>query len=182
MTFPKALEDSPGHALGDYSAKVCRYEEGIFAGYRWFDARSIEPLFPFGHGLSYTEFELSGLSVERTDAGVRASLTVTNTGNRAGSEVVQLYVGQPVCSVARPLRELKEFAKVALEPGASRRVQFDLPRAAFAFWSDAKNDWVVEPGEFLIEVGVSSRRIILKRTIDLDERSALRAAYFNSAL
>ena len=182
MTFPKALEDSPAHALGDYAAEVCRYEEGIFVGYRWFDARSIEPLFPFGHGLSYTEFELSGLSVETTDAGVRASLTVTNTGNRAGSEVVQVYVGQPDCSVERPPRELKEFAKVPLEPGTSRRVQFDLPRAAFAFWSDAKNDWVVEPGEFLIEVGVSSRRIILKRTINLDESSALRAAYFNSAL
>jgi beta-glucosidase len=182
MTFPKALEDSPAHALGDYAAEVCRYEEGIFVGYRWFDARSIEPLFPFGHGLSYTEFELSGLSVERTDTGVRASLTVTNTGNRAGSEVVQVYVGQPGCSVERPPRELKEFAKVPLEPGTSRRMQFDLPRTAFAFWSDAKNDWVVEPGEFLIEVGVSSRRIILKRTIHLDEMSALRAAYFNSAL
>ena len=107
---------------------------------------------------------------------------MTNTGNRAGLEVVQRYGGQPICSVARPLRELKEFAKVPLEPGTSRRVQFDLPRAAFAFWSDAKNDWLVEPGEFLIEVGVSSRRIILKRTINLDERSALRAAYFNSAL
>jgi beta-glucosidase len=92
---------------------------------------------------------------------------VTNTGNRAGSEVVQVYVGQPGCSVERPPRELKEFAKVPLEPGTSRRVQFDLPRAAFAFWSDAKNDWVVEPGEFLIEAGVSSRRIVLKRTFNL---------------
>jgi len=168
MTFPKALADSPGHALGDYAAEICRYEEGIFVGYRWFDARKVEPLFPFGHGLSYTEFELSGLSAETTDAGVRVSLAVKNTGDRAGSEVVQIYVGQSVCSVERPLRELKDFAKVALEPGTSRRVQFDLPRAAFAFWSEANNDWVVEPGEFLLEVGVSSRQIILKRTINLE--------------
>jgi beta-glucosidase len=168
MTFPKALEDSPAHALGDYAAEVCRYEEGIFVGYRWFDARKIEPLFPFGHGLSYTEFELSGLLLEMTDAGVHASLTIRNAGDRAGSEVIQVYVGQTVCSVRRPKRELKEFAKVFLEPGSSRRVEFDLPRAAFAFWSDAKNDWLLEPGEFLIEAGVSSRRIHLKRTINLE--------------
>ncbi len=168
MTFPKALKDSPAHALGDYAAEVCRYKEGIFVGYRWFDAKNIEPLFPFGHGLSYTEFELSGLSVETTIAGVRASLTIRNAGLRAGAEVIQVYVGQPVCSVERPTRELKEFAKVFLEPGASTRVEFDLPRAAFAFWSDAKNDWALEPGEFLIEAGVSSRRIILKRRINLD--------------
>jgi beta-glucosidase len=125
-------------------------------------------LFPFGHGLSYTEFELSGLSVETTTAGVRASLTIRNAGHRAGSEVIQVYVGQPVCSVERPTRELKEFAKVFLEPGSSTRVEFNLPRAAFAFWSDAKNDWALEPGEFLIEAGVSSRRIILKRRINLE--------------
>jgi beta-glucosidase len=168
MTFPKALENSPAHALGDYAAEVCRYEEGIFVGYRWFDARKIEPLFPFGHGLSYTKFELSGLSVESTEAGVRVSLTVQNTGGRAGSEVVQIYVGQPASSVERPPRELKEFAKVALEPGQSRRVQFDLPRTAFAFWSDAREDWVVEPGEFILEAGASSRQIILNRAIHLD--------------
>ena len=168
MTFPKALEDSPAHALGDYAAEVCRYEEGIFVGYRWFDKRKTEALFPFGHGLSYTEFELSGLSLETTNAGVRVSLTIRNTGHRAGSEVIQVYVGQTVCSVERPTRELKEFAKVFLEPGSSRRVEFYLPRAAFAFWSDAKNDWSLEPGEFLIEAGVLSRRIHLERTINLE--------------
>ncbi|MFZ0712060.1 MAG: glycoside hydrolase family 3 C-terminal domain-containing protein [Terrimicrobiaceae bacterium] len=168
MTFPKALGDSPAHALGDYNAAVCRYEEGIFVGYRWFDARGIEPLFPFGHGLSYSEFELAALSVETTDEGVRVSLVVKNTSDRAGAEVVQLYVGQFVCSVERPPRELKEFAKIALAPGESRRVQFDLPRRAFAFWSNAKGDWVVEPGQFLLEVGVSSRRINLRQAIELE--------------
>ena len=168
MTFPKALKDSPAHALGDYAADVCRYEEGIFVGYRWFDAKRIEPLFPFGHGLSYTKFELSVLTVEATKAGVRVRVTIRNAGLRAGSEVIQVYVGQPVCSVERPTRELKEFAKVFLEPGSSTRVEFDLPRAAFAFWSDVRNAWSLEPGEFLIEAGVSSHQILLARTINLD--------------
>ncbi|MGA7880768.1 MAG: glycoside hydrolase family 3 C-terminal domain-containing protein [Terrimicrobiaceae bacterium] len=161
ITFPKALEESPAHALNDYAAAVCHYREGIFVGYRWFDARGVEPLFPFGHGLTYTTFELSGLSVESVATDLRVALTVKNTGDRPGSEVVQIYVGQRAPSVERPPRELKEFGKVALEPGESRRVQFDLRRAAFAFWSEAKRHWVVEPGEFLIEAGVSSRQIVL---------------------
>ena len=167
-TFPKRLQDTP--TFPDFPAlnRRASYGEGVFIGYRYYDKKGIEPLFPFGHGLSYTEFELSGLSVETTTAGVRASLTIRNAGLRAGAEVIQVYVGQPICSVERPVRELKEFAKVFLEPGAATRVEFDLPRAAFAFWSDAKSDWALEPGEFLIEAGVSSRRIILKRRINLD--------------
>ena len=145
--------------------------------------RTLEPLFPFGHGLSYTEFELSGLSVETTDAGVRASLTVRNTGIRAGSEVVQLYVGQPVCSVARPTSRAEGICQGRPRAGRVKPVEFDLPRAVFAFWSDAKNDWVVEPGEFLIEAGVSSRRIILKRHIQSGMEVPLaNRFYFNSAL
>ena len=168
MTFPKALEDSPAHALDDYSAEMCRYKEEVFVGYRWFDARGIEPLFPFGHGLSYTDFELSALSIDPSEAGVCVSLDLKNIGDRAGSEVIQIYVGQPDCSTKRPPRELKQFAKIALDPGASKRLHFDLTRAAFAFWSPASREWVVEPGKFIIEAGVSSRRIILKRTIDLE--------------
>jgi beta-glucosidase len=168
MTFPKALEDSPAHALDDYSAEICRYKEEIFVGYRWFDARGIEPLFPFGHGLSYTDFELSALSVDLRDSGVCVSLDLKNVGDRAGSEVVQIYIGQPDCSAKRPPRQLKHFAKIAIGPGASKRLHFDLPRAAFAFWSITSRDWVVEPGKFVIEAGVSSRRIILKRTINFE--------------
>jgi beta-glucosidase len=168
ITFPKALDDSPAHALDDYAAAVCDYKEGVFVGYRWFDAREVEPLFPFGHGLTYTTFELSRLSVEPTATGVRVVLAVKNTGHRPGSEVVQIYVGQRVPSVERPPRELKEFCKLALASGETRRVPFDLPRAAFAFWSETKREWVVEPGEFLIEAGVSSRQIILSRAIRLE--------------
>jgi beta-glucosidase len=167
MTFPKRLEDSPAHALSDYDADVCRYAEQIFVGYRWFDARGIEPLFPFGHGLSYTTFALSNLQLERQGDGVRVSIDVANTGARAGAEVVQIYVGQPGCSVERPVRELKGFAKVALQPGKTKRIEIELAGDAFAFWSVEKNGWTVEPGEFVIEAGVSSRQIAATDTIIL---------------
>jgi beta-glucosidase len=159
MTFPKALADSPAHALGDYAAEVCHYKEGIFVGYRWFDAKGIEPLFPFGHGISYTRFKLDNMTLEDAAGGVRVSLDVTNAGSRPGAEVVQVYIGQPKCPVPRPVRELKGFAKVPLQPGESRRVEILLPRDAFAYWSLERNGWTVEPGEYVIEAGASSREI-----------------------
>ena len=165
ITFPRVLEDSPAHALDDYGPDVCSYKEGIFVGYRWFDAKRIEPLFPFGHGLSYTKFDLAGLKVERAAAGVSVSLSISNVGERAGAEVVQVYVGQGCCSVARPVRELKGFAKVYLEPSESRRIGVHLPKRAFAYWSVQTGDWKVEAGEFVIEVGVSSRQIMLRELI-----------------
>jgi beta-glucosidase len=167
ITFPRVLEDSPAHALDDYGPDVCSYKEGIFVGYRWFDAKRIEPLFPFGHGLSYTKFDLAELEVERGAAGVSVSLSISNVGERAGAEVVQVYVGQVCCSVARPVRELKGFAKVFLEPSESRRISVHLSERAFAFWSVQTGDWKVETGEFVIEVGVSSRQIMLRELIAL---------------
>ncbi len=165
MTFPRTLGDSPAHALNDYAPDICRYKEGVFVGYRWFDTKEIEPLFAFGHGLTYTRFELSDLSLESTGSGVSVSLMVRNTGRRAGAEVIQVYVGQRFSSVERPIRELKGFAKVYLHPSESRRVTLQLPRRAFAYWSVETNGWTIEPGEFLIEVGVSSRRILLQQGI-----------------
>jgi beta-glucosidase len=165
MTFPKALADSPAHQLGDYAADVCRYAEGIFVGYRWFDARGIEPLFPFGHGLSYTSFALSNFTVVKREAGVQIQLELSNTGRCSGAEVVQIYVGQPDCPVERPVRELKGFAKVFLQPGETRRVEIELSDEAFAYWSVEKKGWVITPGEFVIEVGVSSRRILAREVI-----------------
>ncbi|XHR31057.1 MAG: glycoside hydrolase family 3 C-terminal domain-containing protein [Chthoniobacteraceae bacterium] len=165
MTYPKALADSPAHALDDYDAAVCRYAEGIFVGYRWFDAKGIEPLFPFGHGLSYTTFELGGMRLEKEGSSIRVSLEVSNTGKQAGAEVVQIYVGQPKCSVERPLRELKGFAKVRLEPGESKRVELLLPAKAFAFWHPQTNGWTVESGDFVIEAGVSSHDLRCKEIV-----------------
>jgi beta-glucosidase len=115
--------------------------------------------------LSYTKFDLANLTVERNAAGVSVSLSVSNIGKRPGAEVVQVYVGQASCSVERPVRELKRFAKVYLEPSESRRVSMHLPERAFSYWSVQTGDWKLEPGEFVIEVGVSSRQIMLREVI-----------------
>lgn len=165
MTFPKSLNDSPAHALNDYAADVCRYEEGIFVGYRWFDAKDIEPLFPFGHGLSYTTFELANLQLTPKEGGITVMLDLTNTGKHSGAEVVQIYVGQPKASHLRPVRELKGFAKVELAPGETRSVEIQLAREAFTYWSPALNGWTLEPGEFVIEAGVSSRDLRCRAVI-----------------
>ena len=132
------------------------YKEGIFVGYRWYDMKNIEPRFPFGYGLSYTTFGYSDLKVEKKgDEGV-VRLTVKNTGKVEGAEVVQIYVGEPKASVKRPVRELKGFKKVFLEPGESKVVEVALKSRAFAFWDVASHGWKVDPGEFVIEAGSSS--------------------------
>lgn len=148
------------------------YKEGIFMGYRWFDKKSVEPLFPFGYGLSYTTFKIQNGGVEMTSdqAGsphAKVKVKVTNTGKRAGSEVVQVYVGDPVCSVERPVRELKGFQKVSLAPGETKEVTIELDQRSFAFWSVEKNGWEVEPGEFSFEVGNSSRNIAYAEKLNL---------------
>jgi beta-glucosidase len=160
-TFPRQIEDSP--AFPTYPGQHGRapYSEGVFVGYRHYDANQVEPLFCFGHGLSYTRFEYGNLTLEVDGAAKEAtvSVDVTNVGDRWGQEVVQLYVRDLEASVARPERELQQFAKVGLEPGATQTVRLDLPRRAFAFWDVHRHEWVVEPGEFEIAVGSSSRHI-----------------------
>ena len=141
-TFAKRLKGSPAFALaGGYGAKESDYQEGIFVGYRWFDARKIEPLFPFGHGLSYTTFKIANLKAVKDGSGVKVSVEVRNTGTTAGAEVVQIYVGQPKCSVERPVRELKGFASVDLNPGETKTLEMPLDQRAFAYWSDLENNW-----------------------------------------
>ena len=167
MTFPKHLQDSPAHFLGDYAADVCRYEEGIFVGYRWFNAKGIKPLFPFGHGLSYTTFALANMQLTEESDGIRVCLELMNTGGQTGAEVVQIYVGQPECSVVRPVRELKGFAKVRLSPRETERMEFFLEADAFAYWSLENNAWTIEPGEFVIEAGFSSQDLPCKQTIKI---------------
>jgi len=143
------------------------YSEGIFIGYRHYDKAGLEPLFPFGHGLSYTTFEYSDLEINASPGLCIVSFTLKNTGKRPGAEVAQIYVGDVVCSVPRPLKELKGFDKVFLAPGASLRVAIGLPSSAFAFWSPVKKRWTIEPGEFKIYVGASSRDIRLTGTVEL---------------
>ena len=164
-TIPRRLADVPSslHFPGDVSG--VRYGEGLFVGYRGYDASGIEPAFPFGHGLSYTTFGYSDLALATTDAGLAVSLTVTNTGGRSGREVVQVYVSVPGSAVVRVPRELKGFASVALEPGASARVEIAISSDDLAYWSVRDHAWVVEGGEYLVEVGASSRDLRLSGTV-----------------
>ncbi len=162
-TFPCRLEDNPSYLFyggeGDHAA----YAEGVFVGYRYYDRKKADVLFPFGHGLSYTTFDFSNLRLSAdaiTDQEtLTATVTVTNTGACAGKCVVQLYVGDEESSVFRPVRELKGFEKIALAPGESKDVSFTLDKRSFAFWNSEIHDWYVETGKFNIEVGRSSRDI-----------------------
>ncbi|HEY0530265.1 MAG TPA: glycoside hydrolase family 3 C-terminal domain-containing protein [Actinoplanes sp.] len=167
-TFPLALEDTPGYVTWTGERGTVLYGEGVFIGYRWYDALRRAVRYPFGHGLSYTTFEYSELEVSVTDT-VTVSCTVTNTGTRAGREVVQLYVGDPDAAVRRPLRELRGFDKVALSPGESTRVDFPLSSRDFSYWDVAADAWRLEGGDFTIEVGASSRDIRLHTTITLPD-------------
>ncbi len=168
MTFLKRWEDSP--AYGHYPGQngVVEYAEGIYVGYRHFDKHNIEPLFPFGHGLSYTTFAYSDLRVTQ-GMPVQVSLAVRNTGKREGAEVVQLYVKAPHSSVDRPVKELKGFRRVVLKPGEKRTVSFSLDRSAMSYYSTAKHEWVAEPGTFEVLVGASSRDIRLTGKFELGE-------------
>lgn len=170
MTFPKKLEDSPAHAIGEYPGKdnVVHYNEGIMVGYRYFDTKKVEPQFPFGHGLSYTTFLYENLQLTKGDnQSVTATVTVRNTGSRPGAEVMQLYVKDVECSVERPDKELKGFQKVMLQPGESKDIIITLPVDAFRFFDEKKMEWVLEPGKFQVMAGSSSRDIRLTKEIDL---------------
>ncbi|HEX8990939.1 MAG TPA: glycoside hydrolase family 3 C-terminal domain-containing protein [Anaerolineales bacterium] len=165
-TFPRRYEDNP--TIDTYPGKGGKvfYREGLLVGYRHYDARGIEPLFPFGHGLSYTGFEYSDLKLSRSqisaDETVEVSLVVRNVGQRAGKEVIQLYVHDLQSTLARPEQELKAFAKVGLEPGEAQTVRFSLGREAFWYFDPDQAGWIVEPGEFEVRVGHSSRDIRLR--------------------
>lgn len=160
QTFPQRWADNPTQSQDrqvypGHDGKV-RYEEGVFIGYRHYDRHGIVPLFPFGFGLSYTQFRVTDFAVDahqfESDGTVAVSMTVHNVGARAGSEVVQVYVGDPEAGVPRPKRELKAFAKVHLGPEESQRVTLELDGRAFAFYSEDAKHWVVEPGRFIVSV------------------------------
>ena len=162
-TFPKRLADSPAHALNTYPGAngVVHYEEGLLVGYRWFDTNDIEPLFPFGHGLSYTRFEYSNLRLGQN----AADFDVVNTGEREGGEVAQIYVHHAHPRLSRPEKELKGFSKIFLKPGERQRVSIPLGQESLAFYDPEQRGWVAEPGEFTILVGSSSRDIRLQGTL-----------------
>jgi beta-glucosidase len=169
MTFPKKLEDSPAHKLGEYPGTnlTVHYNEGIFVGYRYFDTYKVEPQYCFGHGLSYTTFQYDKLKVTGATNSAAVRLTVRNSGKVAGAEVVQVYVKEEKASVERPEKELKAFKKIFLAPGESKVVEISLPESAFQYFDEARNKWVLEPGKFFVEVGSSSRDIRLTGELTL---------------
>lgn len=161
FTFPVRLEDNSAHALGEYpGTDKVRYNESIFVGYRWHDKEHLKPLFAFGHGLSYTTFAVGNIRADRTslasDGRIRISADVTNTGDRAGAEVVQLYIGDEQSSLPRPVKELKGFRKIALEPGQMQTVMFEITPEMLQYYDDRQGAWVAEPGMFTANVGVAS--------------------------
>jgi len=171
QTFPRQLEDNPAYINYPGENGRVHYGEGIFVGYRYYDKKKIEPLFPFGYGLSYTTFAYRNLRLSASDTStglsarvdvdedLQVSVDVQNTGPRAGQEVVQLYVRDLESSLMRPEKELKAFAKVSLEPGETKTVTLALNRESLAYYDDGEQQWVAEAGEFEVLVGSSSRDI-----------------------
>ncbi len=179
FSFPVKLEDNSAHQLGEYPGNKndiaqgkgkdqknlvnIHYNEDILVGYRWHDTKKIKPLFSFGHGLSYTTFEFGKLSADKTTINSNDTVTFTvsvkNTGKRAGAEVVQLYISDLKSSLPRPLKELKGFEKVYLNPGETKTVSISIDKTALSFFDDKKHDWVAEPGDFEALVGSSSSDI-----------------------
>ncbi len=167
-TIPHRLEDCPSYLNFPGDSTGVLYGEGLFVGYRGYDAARIEVAHPFGHGLSYTTFEYDDLAVTMSGEGLSVEVSVTNTGDRAGREVVQAYVSIAASSVVRVPRELKGFGDVTLEPGASARVTITIPTAELAYWSVRDQRWVVERGSYTVAVGASSRDLRLSATIDVE--------------
>jgi beta-glucosidase len=187
ITIEKEFSDSPGYGYlpegeslylnwadrkeKDHPVYDVPYKEGIFSGYRWYENKGIEPLYPFGFGLSYTTFDYGRLEAAKSkfkeDDVISVSLVIKNSGTIKGSETAQLYVQDVNCSVPRPEKELKAFRKVELEPGQSTTITFQLDKKAFSFWSPQKKDWTAEKGKFIIYLGASSKDIRLKKEVEL---------------
>jgi len=172
-TFPKRIEDNPAYINYPGESGKALYGEGIFVGYRYYDARKIEPLFPFGYGLSYTTFEYSNLRIGSPDLRMGDKLMVDvdvkNIGKREGKEVVQLYISDIESGLVRPAKELKGFGKIGLNPGETKTASFVLDRRDLSFYDPDQKQWVAEPGEFEVLVGSSSRDIRASASFTLRE-------------
>ncbi|AFN75434.1 glycoside hydrolase family 3 protein [Melioribacter roseus P3M-2] len=187
MTIEKEFKDSPGYGYVpedadlntnwdddlnmDFPINNIEYKEGVLVGYRWYDTKNIEPLFPFGFGLSYTTFKYDNLKIEPEQfdgkGTVKVSFDITNTGNQDGAEIAQLYVKDIEAGVLRPEKELKGFKKVFLGKGETKRIEIELTAKDFAYWDVKTHDWKTEPGEFEILIGTSSRDLLLRGKLTL---------------
>ena len=179
FTFPEKLEDVGAHQLGDYPGRQRedgifdeKYNESIFVGYRWTDKQEIRPLFPFGHGLSYTTFAYGKATVNKKvmkiDEQIAITVPITNTGKRIGSEIVQLYISDLKSSLPRPVKELKGFSKIQLAPGETQEVTFLIDKQALSFFNDSRHEWVAEPGKFEAQIAASATDIKSKVTFELE--------------
>ena len=172
VSFERRIEE--GATYNSYHLKPgthgVAYTEGVFLGYRHFDRSTVKPLFPFGFGLSYTTFGYSKLTVSHGPGEIKVSFTIKNTGSRRGSEIAQVYVGDSHSHVPRPVKELKGFAKVDLEPGEEKTLSVTLDRRSFAYYDIVGKNWMVEPGTFSIFVGSSSEKIELQRDVTLTSK------------
>lgn len=179
-TFPVKLEDNPSYLNFPVSRHRVNYAEGVFVGYRYYDTKRMDVLFPFGHGLSYTEFEYSNLvitpyegvdaedwDIVGIDSGAKVTIDITNVGAMKGKEIVQLYISDKTGVISRPVHELKGFEKVELEPGETKTVTFELDKRSFAWYSTELGDWYASNGEYVVEIGKSSRDIQLQQKVEL---------------
>jgi len=180
-TFPKKLSHNPSYLNFPGEDDRVEYREGIFVGYRYYDKKGIEPLFPFGYGLSYTKFEYTGIYVDKKEMNgnetVNVTVKVKNVGSLPGKEIVQLYVRDIESSVIRPEKELKGFEEVELQPGEEKAVTFTLGKRAFAYYNVDIKDWYVETGDFEILVGRSSRDILLRETIRVKSTAKIKKRF-----
>jgi beta-glucosidase len=173
MSFPEKLQESPAHAIGEYPGHWGReeYKEGLMVGYRYFDTKNVEPMFPFGFGLSYTSFEYGKIEIPKeinlSDKECSISFEIKNTGNREGKEIAEVYVHELKSKLERPYKELKGFDKVSIKPGESKKVTIKLNKRAFQYYDVQKMQWSADPGKFEILVGSSSKDIKLKGEIKL---------------
>lgn len=173
FTFPLKLEDNGAIALGGYpgDGENEQYNEDIFVGYRWHDKENIKPLFSFGHGLSYTQFEYGRVSIDKkvmtTDETIKVSIPIKNIGNRDGAEIVQLYITDKQSSLPRPIKELKDFEKIFLKAGEEKTADFTITKDQLQFYDDRRQDWIVESGDFDVLIGASSTDIKQKISFTL---------------
>lgn len=187
-TFPLRLQDTPCYLTYGGENDRSEYTEGVFVGYRYYTSREMPVLFPFGHGLSYTTFEYSNLKIDnfensikkihvRESDGIKVTVDVSNTGSRTGKDVVQLYVSAKDNKVIRPVRELRGFEKVELQPGETKTVSFELDSRAFAYWNKGISDWYVETGIYEIQIGKNAQEILLSAEVEVESEKVIKKVF-----
>ena len=174
VTFERKAEDNPTYTnyYPEEGSNRVIYREGIFVGYRGYEHNNIKPLYPFGYGLSYTTFKFSNLSVKPDATHATVTFDITNTGDRAGADVAQVYVSDDHTKTPRPAKELKGFDKVALQPGETKHVSIELDSRSFAYYDAEAKKWNIAPGKFGILVGDSSASLDLKGSVEITKEAA----------